>query len=482
MFKRLALAIITTIVCTTGIQAQTASIGDTTNPPLKSPEKYIDAVGKKAGAIEQKLDKKSEKALAQLKKQEDKIINKIAKADTLLGKQLREQATARYKELEEKLKNPGKLTQYLSGLDSSSTALQFLQTNPTFKQAKEVQEKLKEAIGKTDALKTQLQKAESIKQFLKERREFLKHQVAKFGFSKQLKQLNKQVYYYSQQIAEYKVILQDPKKIEKKALEILTKQKFFQDFMRKNSMLASLFRMHGDPNDPTAQASLAGLQTRAQVNNLIQTQIANGGPNAQQQIQQNIQAAQSRLNQLKDRVMKWGGSSSDMEMPEGFKPNNQKTKSFLQRIELGTNLQNQKSNGLLPSQSDIGLSVGYKINDKSVIGVGSSFKMGWNQPGQRGIRLSGQGASLRSFVDIKMKGSFWVSGGYEMNYNNAFSSIAALQNYSGWRQSGLVGMSKIVNVKSKLFKKTKLMLLWDFLSYQVVPRAQPIVFRIGYNF
>ena len=251
--------------------------------------------------------------------------------------------------------------------------------------------------------------------------------------------------------------------------------------MRKNSMLASLFRMPGDPNDPTAQASLAGLQTRAQVNSLIQTQIANGGPNAMQQFQQNLQSAQSQVSQLKDKVMKYGGGSSDMEMPEGFKPNSQKTKNPWQRIEIGTNIQNQKSNGLLPTTSDIGLSLGYKINDKSIIGVGSCFKIGWGKDIQH-IQLSGQGASLRSFVDIKLKGSFWISGGYEMNYRNAFNSIANLQNYRAWQQSGLIGVSKVVSIKSKLLKKTKLMLLWDMLSTQQIPRAQPVVFRVGYSF
>jgi hypothetical protein len=53
---------------------------------------------------------------------------------------------------------------------------------------------------------------------------------------------------------------------------------------------------------------------------------------------------------------------------------------------------------------------------------------------------------------------------------------------SSWQKSGLVGVSKIVSIKSKFFKKTKLQLLWDFLSYQQMPRTQPIKFRVGYNF
>jgi hypothetical protein len=499
MPKLITLLLLLIPFCAT--EAQTTASGDTALlQQLKSPDKYIDAVSDKAKSIEQQLNKKSAKALAQLKKQEEKIFNKIAKADSILGKQLKEQAIAKYKELEEKLKNPGKLTLYIPGLDSAATSLFFLQQVPGLSQAKEVQEKLKDALSKVEALKTQLQKAAYVKAFLKERKEILANKInqvlsaskaslsGRFGGA--LKQLNKQVYYYSQQIAEYKAILQDPKKIEKKALEILAKQKFFQDFMRKNSMLASLFRMPGDPNDPTAQASLAGLQTRAQVNSLIQTQIAAGGPNAMQQFQQNLQSAQSQLSHLKDKFLS-SPSGGGGEMPEGFRPNNQKTKSFLQRLELGTNIQNQKSNGLLPTTSDLGISIGYKPNDKSIIGIGSSFKLGWNQPGSRRIQLSGQGASLRSFVDIKAKGSFWISGGYEVNYRkNALSRTGIAPPLGGWgaQQSGLIGMSKIVSLSPKggagggLFKKTKLMLLWDFLSYQVVPRAQPIVFRIGYNF
>ena len=53
---------------------------------------------------------------------------------------------------------------------------------------------------------------------------------------------------------------------------------------------------------------------------------------------------------------------------------------------------------------------------------------------------------------------------------------------AAWQQSGLVGLSKILSLKTKVFKKTKLQLLWDFLCYEQVPRGQPIKFRIGYNF
>lgn len=438
--------------------------------------KYIQTVQAKAGGLQHQLDRKSVKILAGFQKQEQKIISKLALKDSLKAKELALLAKAKLEALEARLKNPGKLSQYIPGLDSLSTSLQFL----------EAAKGAKEALAKVGELQSSLQNAEEIKKFLKERKEQLKAQLEKLGMFKELKKINKQVYYYAQQIREYKDILNDPKKIEKKALELLSKTKIWKEFFRKNSMLASLFRLP-NPDEPLNMASLAGLQTRAQVNNLIQQQIAAGGPNAQQQLQQNLQAAQSQLNELKTKILKAGGGSSDAEMPEGFKPNNQKTKSFLQRLEYGANVQTQRATNYFPVTSDLGLSLGYKLNDKSVIGIGASYKLGLGR-GWNNISVSHQGIGLRSYVDWApwpSKGGIlqglWISGGYEQNYRSAFTDFDQLRYRNAWQKSGLIGISKVVSIKSKLFKKTKLMLLWDFLSGEQVPRGQPVVFRIGYN-
>ena len=102
--------------------------------------------------------------------------------------------------------------------------------------------------------------------------------------------------------------------------------------------------------------------------------------------------------------------------------------------------------------------------------------------GLRDIRISSQGIGLRSFVDYKLKGSFWITGGFEMNYRSEIRQWEQLKNRSGWQQSGLIGMTKVVSVKAKFFKKTKLQLLYDFLAYKNLPRNSPIQFRIGYSF
>ena len=412
-----------------------------------------------------------------MQSQEEKIYRKLLSTKDSVAVKLRlSEMKDKYASVKNNLKNPAIVSKgrtYLPRLDSLTTSLKFLDQNG-------VGGKVKNALAKTTALQDKFQKTEEVKKFIKQRRELLKQQLEKLGMVKQLRQINKQIYYYAAQIKEYKEVLKDPKKIEKKALELLAKTKFFQDFMRKNSMLASLFRMPGDPNDPDYISSLAGLQTRAQVNNLIQQQIATGGPNARAQFQQSLLAGQAQLQQLKDKVLKFGGGSSDAELPD-FKPNNQKTKSFLQRLEYSANMQSQSATNYFPVTSDIGLSAGYKLNDKSIIGIGASYKLGWGR-GWDHIRLTSEGIGLRCYIDWKLKGSFWISGGYEQNYRSAFRDFYQLRDMNAWQQSGLIGISKVISVKSKLFKKTSTKLLWDFLSYKQVPRTQPIVFRIGYNF
>lgn len=442
------------------------------------PQKWSASIEKRAAKLEDKLVAKSQKTLNKLQKQEEKIYRRMLQGkDSLEAKASLAGIKNKYQALQDKIKNPSvsKVAgQYISKLDTLNTALKFLDQNG-------VTGKVKDALSKTQSLQDKFQQAEEIKKFVRERRQQLKEQLEKLGLVKQLKKYNKEVYYYSEQIKEYKEILKDSKKTERKAIELLSKTKLFKDFMRKNSMLASLFRLPGDPDDPLAQANLAGLQTRAQVNNIMQQQIASGGPNAQQQFQQNMQSAQSQLNQLKNKITQSGGSSSDDIMPEGFKPNNQKTKSFWKRMELGTNFQTQNATNYFPVTSDVGLSLGFKPNDKSVIGFGASYKVGMGR-GWNHIRITNEGVGIRSFVDWKIKGSFWVSGGYEQNYKTAFNDFDQLKDFSSWQQSGLLGLSKVVSLKTKFFKKTKIQLLWDFLSYQQVPRTQPVLFRVGYSF
>jgi hypothetical protein len=275
---------------------------------------------------------------------------------------------------------------------------------------------------------------------------------------------------------EYKELLNDRKKLEEKVFTIARNLPAFQKFWQKNSLLAQLFPM---PNNYGTSQALAGLQTRVNTQNLLTQRITNGGADrtsAQQYVQQQMQQAQSELNKLKDKINKLSSSNSDMTIPD-FKPNSQKTKSFLQRLEYSFNIQSQRSTSYLPSMSDFGLSVGYKISDNKTLGIGASYKLGWGR-GWNHVQLTNQGAGIRSYVDIKAKGSIWITGGMEYNYLSEFKNLEQIKNLDAWQKSTLLGITKKIKIGKK---QTNIQLLYDFLSAQQVPRAPALKFRIGWT-
>lgn len=445
------------------------------------PSRFFSKLQQKAVSLEERLLAKSEKAIQKLAKQEARLKKKLARKDSLQAEEVFGDVDEKYLQLQQQLIKPVNKVratgEYLPHLDTLTTSLKFLSANSgILPNAQGFAKPIQNTLQSVNNLQGKLQTTEQIQQYLRERQQLLKERLKQFGFGKELQKYNQQAYYYGQQIQEYKNILEDPSRWQEQAIALLQKLPAFQKFLQEHSQLASLFRL---PGNYSSQANLAGLQTRAGVQALVQDRIAAGGPNAMANFQQNIQEAQGQLSQLKDKLNELGGSANG-EMPD-FKPNNQKTKTFLQRLEYGTNLQSQRSSQWFPMTTDLGLSVGYKLNDKSIIGVGASYKLGWGRD-IRNISLSHQGMGLRSFADIKVKGSFYASGGFEYNYQQPFQSFADLNGIENWQQSGLVGISKIVSLKSKAFKKTQLQLLWDFLSYQQVPQSQPIKFRVGYRF
>ncbi len=440
--------------------------------------RYLKSISCRAQSLSTKVDRSTQKALRALQRQEERVQQKLARKDSLKAAELSRNSRQHYEQLAGRLQSPVQGQGYVPALDTLATSLQFLQQYPHL--LKDPTASLPAAMDKVNELQRQLTQAEAVTAFLKQRQQYLRQQWEQSGIGKELKKLNKQVYYYQAQVQEYKSLVKDHRKAEKKALDLLSKTKAFQDFMRRNSQLASLFRLPG--NSTTAPGgALAGLQTRAQVNNLIGQQLAAGGPNAREQFSQQLQQAQAQLQELKGRLNQWGNSSAEGALPEGFKPNHQRTKTFLQRLAYGMNVQSQRGTGFLPVTSDIGVSIGYKLNDKSVVGIGGSYKMGWGE-GWRHLRLTHEGVGLRSFVDYKVKGSWWLAGGYERNYRQRFRHIEVLKERKAWQESGLLGVSKQVPLKTKWIRQTKVMLLWDFMSYRQVPRAQPVLFRVGYNF
>jgi hypothetical protein len=454
------------------------------------PVKSLDYIYKKYSKLSNTIQTKSEKLLNRMQQQEAKIQKKLNDVDSSKAKELFDFSKIKYQELQNKIENPVSkaetiLKEYIPGLDSINTALKFL-SNPEAI-AGITTDKLNQLSSLTSTfqeLQGRLQQANDIQDFIRSREAQLKNALVNTGLGKELLGINKEVFYFQQNLVEFKELLNNKKKLEEKLISTVRILPAFQKFWQKNSYLAQLFPLPGNYN-PTSQP-LPGLQTTASIQQQMQQRfgpqivpVTNNTISGSGYFQQQAGVAQAKLNELKNKINAAGGGNTDVTMPD-FKPNEQKTKSLLQRFEYGVNFQSQQGTYFLPATTDIAVNLGYKIADNKVAGMAVSYKLGWGS-GLDHIALTSEGLGLRSYIDFKAKGRFWLTGGIEYNYLSAFKSLQDLHsNVDVWQRSALVGITK----KYKMGKKRegKIQLLYDFLAVKQIPAAQGLKFRVGCNF
>ncbi len=429
---------------------------------IELPPGFYNNLQEKTSALLNKLESQTTHYREKLEKEERKLKNKLAKKHPAL-------VNYSFKQIENSegaiMLKGNTYSTYLPLLDSLQTTLKFL--NLTREMPPDLLknlQKLQSALDHKYVLQNQIgaREAELIQIF------------ERAGLTRHLRSFRKQAFYYRQQLSEIKNLINDPSKLEARLLSIIRTDPKFIQFFSHHSQLSTLFAIpaSGDFNG-------TGLQTRS----LIEKQMIDrlGTDKGLNQLKQEIHAAQGSLDALKNKLnsLAYGSFETGNTEIENFRPNSQKTKSFLNRLELGSNFQSVRARHYFPVTSDLGLSLGYRLNDKSIIGLGFSYKIGWGR-GWDKIAISHQGAGLRSFIDWKIKAGLFISGGYEQNYHSSFRRIAELKNISPWQSSGLLGISKKYSVSKKM--NGEIRLLWDFLSYRQQPVSQPLVFRIGYQF
>lgn len=448
-------------------------VDSTIQQTIAIPKEYLSQVTNKSRHIEAQVNKRADKALERFARQEKRMQAKLWKVDSVAAKNIFTRSGDKLSNLKAGLKNKVPATSLIAGnmdLDTLQNSLRFLDGSKDLLVGS--QDKLKIATQSVQDLQGKFQQAEEIKAYIRERKQQLKEQLSQYtGFTKDLQKMNKEAYYYGQQIREYKALLKDKKKAEAKAVEMLKKLPAYNDFLSKHSQLAGLFNLSSAAG--TAQ-NLEGLQTRSQVEQLIQQRLG-GSPTAQQAVSQQMEQARSQFAELKSKFPDLDNAG---DMPD-FKPNPMKTKSFLQRLEFGGNIQFQKSGRYYPTTSDIAGQVGYKFHKNGSAGVGIAYKLGMGT-GWDHIAFSHQGIGLRSFVDYKLKGTFFVNGGFEENYLSTFTRVAQLSKWNGWQGSALLGVSKKYKISAKL--KGNIMLLYDFMASRSVPPTSAIKLRMGYDF
>jgi hypothetical protein len=442
------------------------------------PSKYIQQVSKKIGTYSLRISSKTEKTLTKLSRWENKIKKVLEKSSPEAASKLFAPGLPTFTTLLQQFKSGSAIAVnstkiYDEYCDKLSTQLKYLAVQKSnFDSVNSNQ--FQKANSKMKALDEQSSNSDAVAAFIKERKkQLLEGSIKYLGKSKYLKKIKKESYYYVEALKNYQEIFKDKKKAEQTAIKLLDKIPAFKKFTQQNSMLASLFR---SPGESGTAANLAGLQTRPSVNALIRQRIIAGGPNGSDEFKRNLQAAQAEFSKKKEKFE--GGADNGTNNLPDFKPNMQKAKTFLQRLELGTNIQFGKGTGYVPTCANLGLQVAYKITDKSLAGVGIAYKMGLGKIDK--IKFTSEGIGLRSFIDWKIQKQLFVSGGFELNHQSRIYNMAQLDKFSEWENSGLIGIGKSYNAGKKL--KGEMKLLWDFLSYSKIPRTQALVFRVGYKF
>jgi hypothetical protein len=455
------------------------------------PAKYFDQEDAKMDKYTTNVNTATVKVLQKLSRLENKVKPILEETNPAAADRLFGNGQMTFGTLLQKIQNGDSITmnyrtQYNAYNDSLTTKLKYIEQQKSSLNASLVQPAI-DANKKADELDKADDNSAAVQQFIKDRKaQLIQGSFQYIGNCKYLNSMDQESWYYVQTIKNYKETLSDPNKSEQTAMGLLNKIPAFQKYMNQNSQLCSLFGLSaggdGSDTDSTGQDSgIAGLQTRAAVQNLLQTKMpAGSAPNAgAQSITGSAQQAQQQLSQLKDNANS-SGSGGNSDVPN-FKPNTQKTKTFLKRIEYGANIQFERNNSLLPAVADIAFTVGYKLNDNNTIGVGVSYNIGLGSISD--INITQQGLGLRSFIDCKLKKQIYATGGFEMNYSTQFQSIYQLKNTpSAWQQSGLIGLKKKMNIQTSFFKSTDVEILYDMLYRQHVPISQPFLFRAGYSF
>lgn len=468
------------------------------------PTQYLNAIERKIDRYSNSVTGKTEKTLTKLSKWENKIKQLLQKVNPEAAERLFGNNQLTFTTLLQKIQEGKDIalayhSQYDQYRDKLTTNLKYLQTHKENINKKLVQP-LRATTKKITALNEQEDKNEAIQQFIIERKkQLIAGAFQHIGKSKYFTKINKEAYYYAETLKNYKEIFADSKKAEETVLSMLNKIPAFKSFMQQNGELGKIFGSPVGSNTQSAGNLMPGLQTRTSIQLAIQQQIGSN-INPQQYLQQQMQAAQAELSTLKNKLegITNGeiGNGKTPEMP-AFTPNGQKNKSFLKRLQVGWNLQTggtpiRFTSINFPTTNDLAGSVGYKLNDKFIVGVGVAYKFGVSG-GFKNLAFTHDGIGLRTFMEYKLtspkKGprqlfsNIWLSGGYEQNYWARFGEISELfqpnrqsDSEGNWQKSALLGVSKKVK-RGK--REMKIQALWDFMSYDTGGKL--FVFRIGYN-
>lgn len=449
------------------------------------PVKYYKTINSKSALLKDRIYSKTDNTFKRLIKWENKIKGMLEKVSPQTAKQLFAN-TETFESYYNKLKSKEitdipafkSYSQYQNQVDNS---LKYIQRN-TDKLSASQEAYFTKASKSMESLNTQLNESDNAREFIRERKNLLINESVKFlGKQKFLKKINKEAYYYVEAIKNYKDIFSDESRLEEGVISLLNKIPEFKAFTKQsqfgNNNIASSISL-GSLLPQQSYPIVNGINSRGALQQYFNQNLPiRNNADVAGYVKGMIPGLQSKLNDIRKQIADFGGMGNK-NLPD-FEPNKQKTKTFKQRLEYGFDVQFKKSKDNVPSSTDLGFTIKYKLSDKSKIGLGLSYKMGmgfgWDK-----LKFTSEALGSRFFIRYKLIRVFDMQGGFELNYNTRFYKVVELKNSSSWQQSALLGISKSYSISKKL--KGNFQALYDFLHNNHTPQTQAFLFRFGYEF
>lgn len=449
--------------------------------------KYASLVERKINTYTHRLQSKTEKTLTRLARWENKVQALLQKVNPEAASRLFADPDKTFAGMLQKYQKGGQVlqnykTSYDTYRDQLVTQVKFLEDQKENLDESQLAKltRLKETV---EALDDEATQSEAMQQFMKERkRQLIQQSMQYIGRSKYLQKINKESFYYLETLKNYKELFANTQKVEKAVIELLTKIPEFQNFSQQNSSLSGLFAMPvvfpGIPIGSSSIPLVNGFAPRLAIQQSSLVGMRSNSAGIIDHIQSNLPSLSNGVDEIKDKIGVKSSKKSTGELPD-FVPNSQRTKTFKQRLEYGSDVQFSKSVNYLPATSTIALRVGYKISDKNSAGFGVSYIAGLGK-GWEHLKISSEGMGVRTYLKWKIKYGLNFQGGAECTYLSSFKKISDLNNKSPWQKAALAGISKTTKSKKKM--QGDIQLLIDFLHNQHNPVTSLFLFRYGYNF
>ena len=298
------------------------------------------------------------------------------------------------------------------------------------------------------------------------RKEYWKAQVKEHPeYGKWLTKMEKERYYYTAQINEYRKTLRDPSALDEKLMSALRRDPRFSDFIAT---------LPAKPQNPEK------MQPRQLVQQMMKSQAAAIDPDPAQLLREAKSKGKDVLGDLSNQATSFGNMDNAAQMPK-FTPNPYKTKSFWQRIDVGFNLQFDGRTRFLPSTGVAGAQASFNFDPKFSVGVLANYRFGMGEI--KNIHFSHIGAGYGAFVNYKIWKSLGVQVGYERNWRDKRSNLQPeTQNpkpETSWTTSALAGLTWEYGIGRKA--RGTVGVFFDALYKQHTPETNAVIWRMGWK-